>query len=384
MPKKSLIEELDRAIDRMIGDPGACLPDVDSRIAPLIRIAADLRDLATDKFQGRLKRELLASLAPASHAGTVSPDRSDAPLGLTVDTVDTDDPNRGRRDQGTGYDLQPRDIAAALENLEKAGSDSPASSLGLLATLDQHEVGVARYSDQTPLWSRNPDADELLHVLEGELDVTSLTEDGLVHTSVPAGSIFVCHRGLWHWHRPLPTASLLFVGPENGTEYSHAELPRLDPGQGLRGARRRSATQKRDGGAESAGVAPQMAARNVRAALSGIPVLAISEKTTGEEAAAAFPQLGSLDGCGLYAGRFSGLSPWERHTSADELLHVLEGELEITTLTDQGPVRNTLRAGTVFVCPRGLWHRQYSKHGVLEFSATPQPTEVSFAEDPRA
>jgi uncharacterized cupin superfamily protein len=126
-----------------------------------------------------------------------------------------------------------------------------------------------------------------------------------------------------------------------------------------------------------------MIARDIRAALSGVPLLAISESTTGEEAGAAFPQLGSLNQCGLYAGRFSGLSPWERHTTADELLHVLEGEVEITTLTDAGPVRNTLRAGSVFVCPRGLWHRQYSAGGALSFSATPQPTDVSFADDPR-
>jgi uncharacterized cupin superfamily protein len=126
-----------------------------------------------------------------------------------------------------------------------------------------------------------------------------------------------------------------------------------------------------------------MMARDVRAALSGIPELAISESTTAQEAGAAFPQLGTLNGCGLYAGRFSGLSPWECHTEADELLHVLEGEVEITTLTDAGPVRNTLRAGTIFVCPRGLWHRQYSARGVLEFSATPQPTEISLADDPR-
>jgi len=137
-------------------------------------------------------------------------------------------------------------------------------------------------------------------------------------------------------------------------------------------------------GAKSKASAPELIARDIRAALSGIPELAISANTTGEEAGAAFPRLGSLNQTGLYAGRFSGLSPWERHTTADELLHVLEGEVEITTLTGDGPVRNTLRAGSVFVCPRGLWHQQYSAKGVLEFSATPQPTEVSFAGDPRA
>jgi uncharacterized cupin superfamily protein len=383
MPKKSLIEDLDQAVARVIGNPGEHLPEVDSRIAPLIRIAADLRDLATDEFQARLKQELLRSLSDPAHAGTDKLDRVDYPLGVTAETSQ---PTAGQRNKAAEPALEPRDIAAALHSLERTAQGSPARAVKVLASLDQWMVGVARYSDQTPLWNRNPDSDELLHVLEGELDVTSLTEAGPVHTSVPAGAVFVCRRGLWHRQRPRTTASLLLVRPKKGTEYSQAEPPKPDlpKPDHASGVRHKSTTRKRAGAAESEAEAPQMTARNVRAALSGIPVLAISEMTTGEEAAAAFPQLGSLNGCGLYAGRFSGLSPWERHTSADELLHVLEGELEITTLTDQGPIRNTLRAGTVFVCPRGLWHRQYSARGVLEFSATPQPTDVSFAEDPRA
>src|SRR5215471_2802287 len=382
MPKKSLIEDLDQAVDRMIGNHGEPLPEVDSRIAPLIRIAADLRLLATDEFQARLKQELLRSLSDRAGTGTAKLDPVDYALPVTVEISQ---PIAGQPNEATGHNLQPRDVAAALHSLEGTAAGSRAISVRVLASLDQWTVGVARYSDQTPLWNRNPDADELLHVLEGELDVTSLTEAGPVHTSVPAGSVFVCRRGLWHWQRPRATASLLLVRPEKGTEHSRAKHPMTAPNQKVRGGGSPKPTgRKRADRAEAEAGAPQMTARNVRAALSGIPVLAISDKTTGEEAAAAFPQLGSLNGCGLYAGRFSGLSPWERHTSADELLHVLEGELEITTLTDQGPVRNTLRAGTIFVCPRGLWHRQYSAHGVLEFSATPQPTEVSFAEDPRA
>ena len=355
-------------MNRLIGNPDEPLPDVDSRIAPLVRIAAELRNLATDEFQARLKQELVRSVSVPDYGGTDRLNRAD---GVANVTVETDEPIVGQGSQATGLDLEPRDVASALDSLDETAARSPARSVRVLASLDRWRVGVARYSDQTPFWNRNPDADELLHVLEGELDVTSLSEAGPIHTSVPAGSVFVCQRGLWHWQRPNDTASLLLLRPEKGTEYSQAALPK-------------QTAQKRVGFAESEAEAPQMTARNVRAALSGIPVLAISDKTTGEEAASAFPQLGSLNGCGLYAGRFSGLSPWERHTSADELLHVLEGELEITTLTDQGPVRNTLRAGTIFVCPRGLWHRQYSAHGVLEFSATPQPTEVSFAEDPRA
>ena len=56
--------------------------------------------------------------------------------------------------------------------------------------------------------------------------------------------------------------------------------------------------------------------------------------------------------------RFSGQAPWERHPDGDELLHVLEGAVDLTVLTDDGPTELRLDAGSVFVCPKGLWHRQ--------------------------
>jgi hypothetical protein len=44
----------------------------------------------------------------------------------------------------------------------------------------------------------------------------------------------------------------------------------------------------------------------------------------------------------------------------------------------------TVRAGSVFVCPRGLWHRQRARGSVTGFYATPRPSEISWADDPRA
>ena len=382
MAKRSLVEELDRAVESIIRNPDAPLAQVDSQIAPLIQIAVELRDLVTDEFQARLKHDLLSSLPAPDHAETPRLDRADGEMAVPLER---DDRTGAQPEKPASWsELKPRDIAAALEGLGEGACDARERSMTILASLNQCVVGVARYSDQTPRWERNPEAEELLHVLDGELDVTTLTDSGPVRTSVPAGSILVCRPGLWHWPRPQPTASLLIVRPEKGTEYSLANIPRDDARRKVRSGRiRKRAGAVRETLRESEAGGREMTARNVRAALSGIPVLAISESTTGEEAGAAFPRLGSLNQCGLYAGRFSGLSPWERHTSADELLHVLEGELEIITLTDAGPLRNTLRAGNVFVCPRGLWHRQYSASGVLEFSATPQPTEVSLAADPR-
>jgi quercetin dioxygenase-like cupin family protein len=112
-------------------------------------------------------------------------------------------------------------------------------------------------------------------------------------------------------------------------------------------------------------------------------LLTITASTTAEEAGAAFPQLASFNEGGIFVGRYSGQPPWERHPKADELLHVLDGEVEVTVLTDAGPVHATVRAGSIFVVPQGLWHRPVARAAATLLSATPKPTEVSFAEDPR-
>lgn len=83
-----------------------------------------------------------------------------------------------------------------------------------------------------------------------------------------------------------------------------------------------------------------------------------------------------------WVGRFSGQSPWERHPDGDELLYVLEGEVEITVLIQEGRNMRTIRAGSFFVVPQGLWHRQLSRGIAVQFGATPGRTEHSQAEDP--
>jgi quercetin dioxygenase-like cupin family protein len=126
-----------------------------------------------------------------------------------------------------------------------------------------------------------------------------------------------------------------------------------------------------------------MEPRDIRTALSNAPELKIGANTTAAEADAAFPQLASFNSGGIFVGRFSGRSPWERHPTEDELLHVLQGEVEVTVLTDADTITVTVPAGSIFVVPRGLWHRQLPKPVVTLLSATPKPTEVSGAEDPR-
>ncbi len=90
----------------------------------------------------------------------------------------------------------------------------------------------------------------------------------------------------------------------------------------------------------------------------------------------------NFNGGSVWVGRFTGMSPWERHPDGEELLHVLEGEVDVTVITKEGPTTTVLKSGSVFVVPRGLWHRHYAREEVLEYGATPGKTEHSAAEEP--
>ena len=85
----------------------------------------------------------------------------------------------------------------------------------------------------------------------------------------------------------------------------------------------------------------------------------------------------------LWIGRFKGQSPWERHPTTDELLHILDGEVELTLLTDEGSQTTTLPSGSLFVVPKGCWHRLLARDYVKSCGVTPGPTDHSSADDPR-
>ncbi len=85
----------------------------------------------------------------------------------------------------------------------------------------------------------------------------------------------------------------------------------------------------------------------------------------------------------VFAGRFSGETPWERHQKGDELVQILDGAATLTIMTDDGPRSFELRAGMLIVVPQGHWHRFEAPGGVTVLSATPQPTDHTAAADPR-
>jgi len=348
MAKRSAIDELDDAVDALMTEVHAPSPRVNPRLAALLRIAADLRDLPSEAFRARLRAELRSEVREGC-----APPSAGRPL------VTEEDIRARLEELAAGPGMVAHDLRAAL-------ADLPEMTMRFLASLNRCTLGVTRFSEPSH-WERHPAGDELLHVLEGEADVVTLTEGGPVRSPVRAGSIFICPRGLWHQVLPRSPLSMLFATPGEGTEHSDAKEPRRT-GRG------------RASGPE----APPLIAHDLRAALSGLPELAIGSSTTAEEAAAAVRPIASLDQCTLGVMRYSGLTPWERHPDGDELLHPLEGEVDVTLLTDSGPTHVTVRAGSVFVCPRGLWHRQRPRPAVTMFFGTPtENEEVSWAEDPR-
>ena len=57
-----------------------------------------------------------------------------------------------------------------------------------LASFNGYTVGVSRFSTD-PLWERHPAGDEFLQVFEGELDITVLTPEGPVESTLRPGAV---------------------------------------------------------------------------------------------------------------------------------------------------------------------------------------------------
>jgi mannose-6-phosphate isomerase-like protein (cupin superfamily) len=123
---------------------------------------------------------------------------------------------------------------------------------------------------------------------------------------------------------------------------------------------------------------------DIKAELAGVSVLrGRSSQTTAAESKAAFAVLAPFRDGSIFAGSFSGESPWERHQQGDELVHVLDGAATLTIMTGDGPQAFTLTAGMLIVVPQGHWHRFHAPDQVTVLSATPQPTDHTTAADPR-
>ncbi len=130
---------------------------------------------------------------------------------------------------------------------------------------------------------------------------------------------------------------------------------------------------------------------DIRQALASLPVLrGRRPETRGPEADAAFAVLAETENVGVFAGSFDGESAWERHPNGDELVHILDGEARLTILSDGAPGDAPggaptvlhLKAGMLTLVPQGRWQKFHAPTGVTVLTMTPQPTDLSTAEDP--
>ena len=100
-----------------------------------------------------------------------------------------------------------------------------------------------------------------------------------------------------------------------------------------------------------------------------------------------FKTLASFDDghAGVFWSEAGGPSPWEMHPECDEMLQVLEGEIEVEVLPQDGRPGEKTRvpAGSFFVVTRGCWHRQNLLARTKELYLTPGPSLHSTADDPR-
>ena len=128
--------------------------------------------------------------------------------------------------------MEPQHVPSALAELPElrvTADTTPAeasAALRVLATFNRCMVGTIRFSGRTP-WERHPE-DELLYVVEGEVDVTVLLDEGAQETRVTEGSVFIVPKDRWHRQTPRPVVSLMFVTHAEGSEASWSEDPRLD------------------------------------------------------------------------------------------------------------------------------------------------------------
>src|SRR5271167_3627203 len=76
MAERSRFDELDQAITQLLAQPEVPVAAIDPEIAPLVRIASELRDLPRTEFMERLKTDLKRSTAMATTTQPVAATRT--------------------------------------------------------------------------------------------------------------------------------------------------------------------------------------------------------------------------------------------------------------------------------------------------------------------
>ncbi len=110
--------------------------------------------------------------------------------------------------------------------------------------------------------------------------------------------------------------------------------------------------------------------------------LVIGPTVTEEEAMASMRILQNFNQCMIGISSFEGETPWENHRD-DEFLQVLDGEVDLLIIGNDGRVTKNLQGGDCFVVPADLWHRQTSRNGAkILFITSLEGNQSSMDESP--
>ena len=97
-----------------------------------------------------------------------------------------------------------------------------------------------------------------------------------------------------------------------------------------------------------------------------------------------FLELASFNDSTFGTCDITGTSPvWEMHPDTDEFFYIVEGNFEMTLLTNAGQEHHAAGAGSCFVVPRGVWHKPAAPTGAKFLFYTPGTSLHSDAADPR-
>src|ERR1700692_2179061 len=153
MAKGKLIEQLDDAVEALVAKPNAPQPASDPRLAAILRIVGELRDLPRADFRNRLKADLAAQskeLEPAPPV--VATGTGGKPL-VTHQEI---------KERLKELAEQPKFI---VHDVRAALSDLPDMSMRFLDSMNDHLL-VASRGDKRTHWERHLGSDEMIYVLE--------------------------------------------------------------------------------------------------------------------------------------------------------------------------------------------------------------------------
>ena len=144
MAKGKLIEQLDDAVEALVAKPDRPLPTADPRLAAILQIAGELRDLPRADFRNRLKADLAAQSKEL--ASVIASGAGGKPL------ITHEDIEERLKELAEQPKFIVHDVRAAL-------SDLPEMSMRFLDSMNDHLLVASRGNRRTN-WERHLGSDE--------------------------------------------------------------------------------------------------------------------------------------------------------------------------------------------------------------------------------